>query len=101
MKMDTHRVGKLVGEQMVFDHLRGHPHQRQRVLVKTARVAAHVERADDAAVGVGDGRARAGEDAIRVKEVFVGMHDRRLTLDQRRADRVGAAVRLGPRDART
>ena len=86
---------------MIFDHLRRHSDERERVLVKTARVAADIERADGAPERVRDRRARTGENAVRVQEMFVGVHDGRLPVDQRGADRVRAAIRFGPRHART
>ncbi|CAE6836225.1 hypothetical protein R69658_06516 [Paraburkholderia aspalathi] len=81
---------------MIFDHLRRHPHERKRVLVEAACVATDVQRADGAPERIGDGRARTGENPVRVQEVLAGMHDSRLPVDQGRADRIRASIRFGP-----
>ena len=86
---------------MILDHLRRHPDERERVLVKAARVPAHVECADGAPERIGNRRARAGENPVRVQKMLVRVDDGRLSVDQRGADRIGAAIRFGPRHART
>ncbi|MDT4851983.1 hypothetical protein FQZ97_861970 [compost metagenome] len=81
---------------MVLDHLRRHAHQRQRVLVVAAVVTGHVERADDLAVGIEDGRGRTGEELVGVHVVLAAVHGERFLFTQRGADRVGALALLRP-----
>ena len=57
VEMNADSFGKAVCEHMVFNHLRRHAHQCQRVLVIAAVISCHVQCANHLAVGVDDGRA--------------------------------------------
>ncbi|MCY1531942.1 hypothetical protein D9M68_671820 [compost metagenome] len=96
VEVDADRLREDVGEHVVLDHLRRHAHQRQRVLVKAAVVARDVERADHLAVGVENGRGRAGEELVGIQVVLVAVHRERFLLGERGADGVGAFGLLGP-----
>lgn len=90
VKAHAQRVRALIREQMVFDQLRGHLHERERMRAEAARIAAHVERAEEAAERIDDRRARAGEHVIRAQEMLGAVHGERLARDQRGADRIRA-----------
>ena len=57
VKTQPHRVLEHFGKEVVLHHLGRHPHQRHRVRALAAVVAAHIQRTDDPALRVQDGRA--------------------------------------------
>ena len=57
MKLEPDGLGEFGAEEVVLDHLRRHAHERERVLVKATGFAAHIERTERAAVGIGNRRA--------------------------------------------
>ena len=96
VKMNAHGLGEGVGEHVVFDHLRRHAHQGHGVLVHAAVVAAHVQRPDQLAVGVHDGRARAGQELVGVHVMLAAVNHDGLLLAQRGANRIRALAVFGP-----
>ncbi len=100
MEMDAHHVAERVAEQLVFNHLRRHPHQRHGVLVEAALVARHIQRPDSLAVGVQDGHARAGQELVGLQEVVGAVDQRGAVFCQGGANGVGAAALLRPVCAR-
>ena len=99
-KCSRSRVAEVVGQPVVLDHARRHAHQPHRVLVVRALVAGHVEHAQHVAARIEDRRGRAGEEAVGVHEVLVGMHERRAPRSNSAVPmRVGALALLGPVDA--
>jgi hypothetical protein len=96
VKVQPQSVVVVVRKPMVLDHARRHAHQAHRVLVVGAVVAGDVEDTEDAAARVEDRHRRAGEEVVRVHEMFVGMHERRSLLEQGGADRIRALRMFGP-----
>ena len=96
VKMNAHGLGEGVGEHVVFDHLRRHAHQGHGVLVHAAVVAAHVQRPDQLAVRVHDGRARAGQELVGVHVMLAAVNHDGLLLAQRGANRIRALAVFGP-----
>jgi hypothetical protein len=99
VEVQAQAVAAGVAEPVVLDHAGRHAHQAHRVAVVGAVVARDVEHAEDVAARVEDGRGRAGEEAVGVHEVLVGMHERGPLLEEGGAHRVGALALLGPVDA--
>ena len=100
MKVQPQRLRKAGGEHLVFNHLRRHAYQRQRVLVVAAVVARDIQRANDLTVRIDDGRARTGQRLVGLHIVLATVDGDGLALGQGGANRVGALGLLRPVAAR-
>ena len=96
VEMDAHRVLEHVGKHVVFNHLRRHAHQCQRVVVVALVVAGHVQRPDDLALGVKNGGARTRQKLVGRQKVLLAVHGQRFLFVQRGADGVGAFLFFRP-----
>ena len=87
-------------EQPVLDHARRRAHQPERVRVIAAMITGDVQRAEHPPARVVDRHRCAGQEAIALEVVLLGVDDDWLVVGQRCADGVGAAVLLVPDRAR-
>jgi hypothetical protein len=87
-------------EQAALDQAHAHAGEAEGVWLMAAMVARDIERAEQFATPVEDRRRAAGEHAVAV-QIVLGPEDLdRRALDQRGADRVGAALAFAPVGAR-
>ncbi len=96
--VEAHQVEVVAGRQQraVFDVLRRHVDQRQRMALRIGRGAGDVERREQVAAHVEDGRRRAGERGVLREEVVVAVDDHRAARGQAGAHAVGAHLALAP-----
>ncbi|MCY1521837.1 hypothetical protein D9M68_566690 [compost metagenome] len=80
----------------MLDHIHRRAHQRQHLGTHLARLAGQVQHAQRAALAVGDGDRRAGQDAVRFEIVFRAMDGDGPAFHHRGADGVGARRGLVP-----
>ena len=83
-------------QQPMLDLLDGEADEPERMDMPHRGMAGHVEHAGEPAARIHDRRRGAGQDPVRLEEVFAAMHADRPPLDQRGADRIRADRILVP-----